>query len=282
MSPEPLADLPPLVTQNDIITQEISSSNTDYVKTNSNTRSAQNDANHLAVPAPDFDFTNGEVPEDVIIPQRKVKKPTGSIRSLREVIAMQKGTTPPPARKDRAKLALSPSDPILDDILNQPQPQPSTSSGTTQRDSTSYSQAVVTPPPPPPPPLPPTTPPSSASKTTSNGYMGSKTTSTSKTYYSKSGNTENIDTSGVAMRKKEKKTEDFKGSQKSLGASKLAAQQEQEFPHGQIESIHDSLRDLDLYLKQQKDGDNVSISSHASSKQLEQFHFALTDESTPM
>ena len=144
------SDLPPPVTQSDINTQEISSNNNDYVQTNSNTGSAQNDANHLAVSAPDFDFTNGEVPEDVIIPQKKVKKPTGSIRSLREVIAMQKGTTPQPARKDRAKLALSPSDPIFDDILNQPEAQPSTSSGTTQRDSTSYSQAVVPPPPPPP------------------------------------------------------------------------------------------------------------------------------------
>ena len=271
VSPEP--DLPPLVTQNDIIDQELS--NGDYVQSTTTQQYKQNDSNYLAVPAPDFMYdTSNEVTEDIIIPGQKTddKKSAGSIRSLREVIASQRGKTPPPARKERPKLTLPPSDPQFDNILNEPQPSGAGTSGT-KRESTSYSQAVV----PPVPPAPPPPPPSPSTATTVNGHARSDT-STRKTVYSKS----NVDTSGVVMRKKEKKSEDFRGSQKSIGASKLAAQQEHEFPSDQIESIHDSLRDLDLYLKQQRDGDNVSISSHASSKNIEQFHFALTDESTPM
>ena len=277
-SPEPIAvspepDLPLLVTQNDIIDQEISSS--DYVQSTTTQQYTQNDSNYLAVPAPDFMYdTSNEVTEDIIVPRQKpdAKKSTGSIRSLREVIASQKGKTPPPARKERPKLTLPPSDPQFDNILNELQPSGGAGTSGAKHESTSYSQAVVPPAPPPPPALPSTT-------TTVNGQTRSDTTTrTTKTVYSKS----NVDTSGVVMRKKEKKSEDFRGSQKSIGASKLAAQQEHEFPNDQIESIHDSLRDLDLYLKQQKDGDNVSISSHASSKNIEQFHFALTDESTRM
>ena len=268
VSPEP--DLPPLVTQNDIISQELSSS--DYVQSTATQQHTRNDSNYLAVPASDFMYdTSNEVDEDIIIPRQKSddKKSTGSIRSLRDVIASQRGKTPPPARKERPKLTLPPPDPQFDDILNEPQPTG------TKRESASYSQAVAPPVPPAPPP-PPALP---STATTVNGHAQSDTsTRTTKTIYSKS----NVDTSGVVMRKKEKKSEDFRGSQKSIGASKLAAQQEQEFPNDQIESIHDSLRDLDLYLKQQRDGDNVSISSHASSKNIEQFHFALTDESTPM
>ena len=67
----------------------------------------KNDSNYLAVPAPDFMYdTSNEVTEDIIVPRQKpdAKKSTGSIRSLREVIASQKGKTPPPARKERPKL----------------------------------------------------------------------------------------------------------------------------------------------------------------------------------
>ena len=282
VTPDP--ELPPLVTKNEIMQEKISGDN--CFQTESATRHSQNDVlsntNHLAVPPLDF---HNEVNEEVIIPQDKTDvKKSGSIRSLREVIASQKGKTSPAGRKDRAKLALSPSDPIFDNILNVPEPAVSRTSGTSrafdtkenfQQDILAYSKAVI-PPAPPPPPLTP-------SASTSNGHARSKTTPiTTKTVYSKP-STDRADTSRVVMRKKEKKNEEFGGSQKSLGTSKLSAQQEREFPNEQIESsIHDSLRDLDLYLKQQKDGDNVSISSHASSKQLEQFHFALSDESTPM
>ncbi len=229
--------------------------------------------NQISLPPPDFQFDNG-VHEELIVPQDREKdmKKSGSIRSLREVLAAQKGKTPPPGRKERPKLEIAPSDAAFDNVLNG-----NNTAGTAinQKSQANVSAGVV-PPAPPPPPTPP-------SANMANGHAGSKTTTTTvttKTVYSKS-SADNVDTSGVVVRKKDKKREDFRGSQKSIGTSKLAAQQEQEFPNEQIESIHDSLRDLDLYLKQQKDGDSVSVSSQASSK-LEQFHFALTDESTPM
>ncbi len=252
-SPEP-EDLPPLITQN----EDAQLINGDADALHNQERGSDRDP--VTLPAPVF----LDIPDEHLIQQTKTDmKKSGSIRSLREVMAAQKGKTPPPARKERGKLALSPSDPLFDNILNG-----STTTTTTTVTHESRSQGGGgAPPAPPPPPI--------------NGHAQT-TTQTTKTVYSKT--SDNAGGSGVVMRRKEKKKEDFRGSQKSLGASKLAGQQEHEFRNEQAiaPNIHDSLRDLDMYLKEQKDGDSVSLSSHASSKQLEQFHFALTDESTPM
>ena len=175
-------------------------------------------------------------------------KTDGSVRSLREVIASQKGNKGTPA-KDRPKLALSPNDPIYDDMLSVPAPVVASTADSIEPGPTSPIPAA------PPPP----------------SYKVVRTSYKS--------NEKQVDTSNVIMRKKEtKKVEDHRGSKQSMGASQLAAQNEEAYP---IQSIHDSLRDLDIYLKGQRDPDSASVSSKGSSK-LEQFHFALTTETTPM
>ncbi len=175
-------------------------------------------------------------------------KTEGSVRSLREVIASQKGSQGTPA-KDRPKLALSPNDPIYDNMLSVPAPVVAATADSIEAGPTS--------------PIPKAPPPPS--------YKVVRTSYKS--------NEKHVDTSNVVMRKKEtKKFDDHRGSKQSVGASQLAAQNEEAYP---IQSIHDSLRDLDIYLKGQRDPDSASVSSKGSSK-LEQFHFALTTETTPM